>query len=266
MLSREKKKKYIVFPSWLDPTYKWEDVPAIISDPLKYNDFTRLNYTEDDLRRFGYSEEILPFELIDGFAGGGIILIHKSPEQRWLPDGALTFDKGVDLIGPAGTAVLDWKCNVAHFENRSDPLWQLELGKKRKNYEMAATPEHIESMPDCVFWLIRFVPTKTGKQMKGLDDVPGWAKHFGLDVRRLEEPPEPVRKETADWFNPDFQRAWFEVKDAGDGFGYNFAVMLYIGLHLCSVSPSRMRCMHLLASIEGKPRFFARPLLRSQKT
>jgi len=254
MLYIERRKKYIVFPSWLQPTYKWEDLPEIISNPLKYDEFHRYNCSVKKQRESSYPEEIQPFELFEGPAGGGIILVYRDSLSRWLPYYALTFDKGVDLSSPYLMLHDDWYSNVAYLEPTSDPGWVLSTGKKPKEYRLGACVEHIESMPDSIFWVVGFEPTQTGKEIRSLDDVPAWAEHFGLEVERLLELPEAVKDETGWWLKTlKEQFAYFNVSGGGDGFGYHFAVMLYIGLHLRAVAGRRMQSMFLLASIEGKP-------------
>jgi hypothetical protein len=251
MLHKEENKTYIVYPSWIQPTYSWGDLPYIIANPWEHNDFTTQTYTTDELRKLGYPEEIQPWELIDGPVGGGIILVYANSLGRWLPCSALTFDKGVDLSSPDSMLHVDFQSNVACLEPTSDLGWILATRKKPKYYPLGASAEHIESMSDLMFWLRGIRPGK--KELKGLADVPAWCKHFGLDVERLDEPPQPVRDETSHWLDPHFQYIWFNVKGGGDGFGYHFAVMLYIGYHLAYAAGRRMRTIHLLSSIEGKP-------------
>jgi hypothetical protein len=256
MLYIERRKKYIVFPSWLQPTYKWEDLPEIISNPLKYDEFHRYNCSVKKQREYSHPEEIQPFELLEGPAGGGIILVYRDSLSRWLPYYALTFDKGVDLSTPELMLEGNWhkNNNVSFLEDTFYSGYWLETGKKRRDYEIGACVEHIESMPDSIFWVVGFEPTKTGREIRSLDDVPAWAEHFGLKVERLLELPGAVKDET-DWWLKTLERqfAYFTVKGGGNGFGYHFAVMLYIGFHLRAVAGRRMRTMFLLASIEGKP-------------
>ena len=223
---------------------------------------TRRNRSLDELRDLGYPEKVQPFELIDGPVGGGIILAHIDRDERWLPYRALTFDKGVDLSTPQPMREEERdggvQYNVAFLEATYDPGWALATGKRRKHYQLGSSVEHIESMPDSIFWLIGFKPSKTMKEIRGLGDIPVWGEHFGLEVERLSELPEEVREETAHWLNTkDNQYAYFSVKGGGNGFGYHFAVAVYIGYHLCVVAGRRMRYIHLLSSIEGEPHLYS---------
>jgi hypothetical protein len=67
-------------------------------------------------------------------------------------------------------------------------------------------------------------------------------------------PPSDLPTETAGWFtNTEYESAWFEVAGDGDGIGFHFAVVVYIGQHLRSIAGPRVDAMHIVAQIEGKP-------------
>jgi len=266
MLKTDNNKKYIVFPSWLQPTYKWDDLPEILSNPFKYDDSSkayrllgRIEEQWEYLRKCGYPERPQDFELLDGPVGGGIIVVDISQNKRWLGYHALTFDKGVDVT--SANMMLDggdWyvKNNVGYLEDTTDPGYWLATGKRRRDFDIAACAEHIESMSDSIIWLVRYERSKTNKEIRGLEDIAKWAKHFGLEVKRIDRLPEYVKdSELALWCkNSRFQSAFFEVSGGGEKFGFHFAVMLYIGLHLRYVAGRRMSSMFLLAAIEGKPK------------
>ena len=124
-------------------------------------------------------------------------------------------------------------------------------GKKPKNYVYPISAEHVEAAFGSIYWLLS--TRKTKRKIPGIEEIPVWAFHFDFQARRIEEAPEAILKETEHWRNPDFDYIWFEVKSTSDEYGYNYAVMLYIGLHLAYVGRSRIRTMHLITSIEGKP-------------
>jgi hypothetical protein len=245
MLHKDKKIMYYVYPSWAQLSYKWEDLPRLMSDPLAsgYLD------PRHDWLGLGYPERIQPFQLIDGPVGGGIVVAHKELMEKWLP--AAILGSEADLAGPRAMSAIRENYNVCYLDPRDEPGWELGLGKKQKYYPLGASAEHVESMPDSIFWLVGFRPGKN--QLPGLDDVVGSGKHFGFQVERLDSPPPSLRDETGHWLNSKYEYAWFGVQGGGDGFGYHFAVLLYIGYHLCVVAGRRMAFVHLLASIEGKP-------------
>jgi len=255
-LKKDLRKKYIVLPSWVQPAYSWDEIAGILSNPMDYDDFGRLNYGPEKLIEMGYPEEPQPFELFAGPMGGGVILVHIGANERWLGYGALTFDKGVDLRCPE--PMQDEECNnVAYLAPTTYRGWYIDAGKKFKEYRIGASAEHIESMPGSIFWLIGFRPTSSSGRIKGLSEISAWGEGFGLHVDTLDMPPEQVRQETAQWLNPMLRYAWYKVEGDGNGFGYHFAVMLYIGLHLASLAGGRTCEMHLLSSIEGTPKPFS---------
>jgi len=252
-LQKENERRYIVFPSWLQPTYKWEDLTEIISNPLKYDDNARLNYSLEDFVEMGYPKDIQPFELLKGPVGGGMIVVHAGLYERWLPVGALTFDKGIDICKPQG--MFYEECNVSYLEHCHNPGSLACAQKKMKNYSLGASAEHIKSMADRIFWVFGYKSYKRGnREIRGISDVTDYGRHFGLEVKRLSEVPKPILNETANWLDiKDLSYVWFDVKGGGKGFGLHFAILLYIGYHLCSVGGPRMGYAHLLTSIEGEP-------------
>jgi len=263
-LQKDNKRRYIVFPSWLQPVYKWEDLTEIITNPLKYDDNARLNYSLEDFVEMGYPKDIQPFELIKGPIGGGIILVYADPDERWLPGGALTFDKGVDIR--ISEAMEDEICNVTYLEHCHHPGSLACAQKKMKNYLLHASAEHVESMSDRIFWVFGYKSYKrVNREIRGISDVTDYGKHFGLEVKRLSEVPKPILNETANWLDiKDLTYVWFDVKGGGTGFGLHFAILLYIGYRLCSVGGPRMGYAHLLASIEGEPRPFSSGKFRAR--
>jgi len=251
MLKKDLEKQCFVYPSWAKFTYSWEDLPRLLSDPLGSGCVEDLGYTLKDYEKYGWSLEIQPFELIDGPAGGGIILAHIGKDDKgWLP--VLLLYSEANVRSPdAMKAMPTYDYNVTYLEPRDEPGVEYGIGKRAKIYSVGVSAEHIESMPDDIFWLLR--TKKSNRKIPGIDEIPQWGEHFGLQVLRLENPPRPVLSETEGWRKSEFDYCWFTVKGGGQGFGYNFAVMLYIALHLAYVGGRRIRSMHLLSAIEGKP-------------
>jgi len=254
MLRKDTDKKYIVYPSWIEPTYTWEELPEILSDPFEHDEFFKMTYGRSGLCKLGYPSKPQPFDLLAGPVGGGIIVVDISENKRWLGYGALTFDKGVDIAMPQSMKKFK-DVNVSYLEPTYDRGWYLNTGirTRRYNLNMDASAENIESEPDSIYWLIGFKKRKANKEMKGLSEIPFWGKHFGLNVQRLNEPSKTVESEVFPWLSPLLQYVWYKVEGGGGGFGYHFAVMLYNALHLARVDTGAMEVMHLLSSIEGKP-------------
>jgi hypothetical protein len=261
MLSGEADRIYIVYPSWAEFSYRWEDLPRLLSDPLasSYTDPNCGGYTKENKVEYWRSleyptENISPAIIINGPGGGGIIYVDKIPPGgRWLPiiilrkEGNMPYRPNVH--GPRDKFPFK-VCNLEPFDH---PILALAAGKRIKMYLCSATPEHIDSDPEGIYWAVG--RKKGRKNMVELDHVPKGAKALGIEASRLSEAPEIIREETASWYvNPEYEVIWFSVHGGINGAGYQYAVVLYFALHLRSVIGPRMDCMHLVASIEGKPR------------
>jgi hypothetical protein len=145
---------------------------------------------------------------------------------------------------------------VSYLEPMGAPGWQMGFAKKPLNIRQPLSFEHADSAGDEIYWVVRYkIARKVAKEIKGLSDMPAWARHFGLEARRLKSgPSDAVKSETDPWFtNPEYGSAWFEVSGDGDGIGYHFAVLVYIGNHLRWIAGPRLQTVHLVAEIEGRP-------------
>jgi hypothetical protein len=251
MLRREPHHTYYVYPSWAELSYAWSDLPQLLADPVNSRYFRENpNLRRGDLQAFGFPRTIQPFELINGPGGGGIILAHAASRERWLP--GLILCEEANLRAPTAMALLPEHLDpqVYYLEPMDEPGSELGLGKKKKLYLCHATPEHAEAAEAAVYWVIGV--ERAAKRVKGLEEVEGLARRFDLAVSSLQVP-EALRQETEAWFiSPEYDYTWFQVQGGGDGFGFHFAVVLYLALHLRKVAGKRMHCMHLVADIEGK--------------
>jgi hypothetical protein len=256
MLIREPKRQYFVYPAYAKFQYKWKDLPVLFTDPCKYSESWQTNPFNP--KEYGYPETIQPFELVDGPVGGGIIIAHtgfvgerKIPE-KWLP--AIILIEGANLCSP--DSMYETKdFNVCYLEPMYNEAADYGVGRQVKQYHIGSTVEHIDSASGRIFWLFKVVPSR--KDMPGLADVPLWAKHFGMEVERMAEIPPKVVAEVGEWLverDTQYMCICFDVKSSKNSMGYNFAVLIYIGLHLASLAPRRMGRVHLLAEIEGNVR------------
>lgn len=273
MLKREKNRKYYVYPSWAEGqlTYRWEDLPVMMADPLKYDkvpmgiplsdwlmmtdsfkndEYLMLNYKKQRLLEIGYPEKIQPYDFIKGPIGGGIIEAHISEDEKWLPACILNKEANLCVPSPMEAGDLYQTLNVRYLDLMS--TWDMETGVRRrvKNYTMGISAEPIESDPDSQYWLLSVKPGK--KEPKQISEIPVWAYHFGIEMERLTNAPEKVKQEISPWLKPGFDYVWFKIRQKDDRYGWHFAVMLYIGLHLAYVAKSRVRTMHMLAKLEAK--------------
>lgn len=252
MLKMEKKCKYYIYPSWAEGqlSYKWDDLPDQLADPYKYADTMSENYTIDNLCSLGYPKKIQPYDLIEGPVKGGIIVAHISLQEKWLPASILNQEANLCLPHPMEVGTLSQFQNAYYLDLRS--LRDMETGEfqRRKNYTIGISAEHIESEPESQYWLLSLKPGK--KEPKAIAEIPVWAYHFGIEMERTEQLPNCVQEEISNWLKPGFDYIWFKIRQKDDRYGWHFAVMMYIGLHLAYVAKSRVRTMHMLASLEAK--------------
>jgi hypothetical protein len=142
--------------------------------------------------------------------------------------------------------------HVLFLEPMDEPGWELGLGKKARIYLCSVTPEHAEAAGGLVYWVVGCHRGK--EELKGIATLPVWGPHFSLRVDRVTDIPTGIRQETAPWFiSPEYEYTWFHISGGGEGLEYNFAVVVYLGLHLRKVAGRRLHCMHLVADMEGKP-------------
>lgn len=255
MLKIEKERCYIVYPSWLEPrSYTWENMGNILADPLFYNKQLAANNPPHRLRELGYPETIPAFSLISGPVGGGIIEVNAPSLNRWLPAHALAYPEGINLTQPDVMSGSDWKHNVSYLENDTY-LDKLELGRRRKNYVLTITPEHIEALNDKIYWLFCLKQYKRKKEAPFVRGIINMAAHFELDLLQLIAIPDLITIDFKNKMPADEEYLWFEVESSEYDFGYHFAVLMYISLCLCPIAGSRLLSSHLLANIEGEPHF-----------
>ena len=260
MLRAEENLIHYVYPSWAELPYRWRDLPSILARPLEsgYLDSNDLRYMEEGI----FSRNAEPIALIDGPEGGGIIVAPHKRDPRnpylvapgcWLGEAVLS--NNVDISGLRGTRASAQRLvvKVCYLEPRDDPVLRLAgMAKRPKLYVPSASIEHADSAGQDVYWMVEFLEGK--QEIRGLNDVSTWAQHFQYHVERLDGMPTSLREETSSWFsNPSFRFAWFRVQSKDEGAGYQFAVMLYIALHLRKVAGRRMQSMHLVAQVEGRP-------------
>jgi hypothetical protein len=202
MLRRESDRRYFVFPSWAEFSYRWEDLPAYLSDPMNCpvfrDDPNRARISVQTWREYGYTFPIQPFELIDGPAGGGIVCAHIEEDERWLPAAILSSE--ASLRGPRGTDSVpsERRPPVHYLEPMDPPGSEFGLCKRPKLYLCSATAEHAEGDPGAVYWVVGY--RKGKKEPKGVSELPQLASHFGLKASVLPCVPERLREEVASWF------------------------------------------------------------------
>jgi len=258
MLYQETNRNFIVYPSWAQSRAKWEELPRLFADPLNSGFLPR----RWDPRRSGWPFPVQPYELIGGPEGGGVIVWYGVESRGgWLPSLIVGSEANMPSPNGMGSYYLERhdtnpdEGRVCYLEP-NPPGSEVGIVKKPPNIRPGLSFEHADSAADKLHWVVRFKRSrKPASELKELSSAPDWALHFGLEARRLTSaPPEALQAETDPWFtDPEYESAWFEVSGGGDGVGYQFAVVVYIGNHLRWVAGPRIESMHLIAQIEGKP-------------
>lgn len=260
MLYLEKTRQYLVYPSWLQFAYNWEILPDILSNPLKYDETSIMTYGIEGLYELGYPKQVQPADLLKGPLGGGIIVPHIGPEERWLPFHALGFNKGTTITTPRTLLhYQDLHFSIGFMEHCTHPGSAYQHPTKPKNYDVAISAEHVDSADDNVFWL---VVSRQGRRVPEINELPKWVKSFGCILEEIPFESSVLARNTADWRNPEFDYSCFKIEGGGTGYGFHLAVMLYFGLHFVSLRRTHLRSIHLLSQIEGKPRLYSDGILK----
>jgi hypothetical protein len=234
-------------------------MPRLFADPLNSGFLPRRRF---DPRRSGWAFPVQPYELTSGPEGGGLIVWYGVKSRGgWLP--SLIVGSEANMPLPNGMSIYYEKRIAANPDVSSvcyvEPIsagHAFGVVKKVPHVNPGSSFEHADSAGDQLYWVARFKRAKKPTdEIKGLSTVPGWARHFGLEAKRLiSGPPADLQAETAPWFTrSEYDSAWFEVSGDGDGVGFHFAVVVYIGNHLSWIAGPRVESMHLVAQIEGKP-------------
>jgi hypothetical protein len=247
MLHKQRLHNYIVYPSWAKLSYRWKDLPRLLSDPM------HSGYMPPgrDLQYFldcGYPIAPQPFTMLDGPVGGGIIEWEGDPHAgrgwRWLP--IIILRSEADLRPPNGMLGQKLDAQVVGIEPHGGGL------ERPKLHTCAATIEHIDAADDDVYWVL--CSSSKGDRIKGLEALPEWAKSFGLAVERMSDVHPAVREQFDSWIRePEFGRRWYRIVGGGDELGFHFAVLVYFAYHLRWLAGKRIVSMHLVSCIEGKP-------------
>src|ERR1700722_9938034 len=112
MLTLDKDRQFIVYPSWANFPYAWDRLPELLSDP-KNSGFLQTPVHRD------YPNPPPRIDYLNGPAGGGVIVVHQSrhrqptdidnpalalPVNQWL--GTLVLVSEANLCEPNGRALV----------------------------------------------------------------------------------------------------------------------------------------------------------------
>ena len=165
MLHAEPKNYYDVYPSWADYQVKWHDLPRLLSDPLNSGllHLDDLQSVEDGT----FPNVPDPFEMIDGPAGGGI-LIRTQPRLPGLSWCVLNSFADVSVPMGVNFEIRDHQANVVYLEP-SRSLYLLE--RRPKVYDNCEISfDHTESAGDHAYW---FAAYETGEtKLREVDENP----------------------------------------------------------------------------------------------
>lgn len=257
MLYSEPGTAYEIYPSWAEYTVKWDDLARMLADPAGSGcvDLNAISAIQHGL----IADVVEPSSMIAGPEGGGIVVtpVITPPGLHHCVIGRFAEISGARGVG-CDSLNLEGSLDIARV-GYLEPKRSLYVFERRpKVYDHCSTTfEHAESAGDGVYWVVDYVEAR--RPIAGLDDIPVWAAGFGLKVERLLTPPRAIGDETADWFwQEDHRMAWYSV-DGGPGkIGYQFAIVVYIALHMCKVAGRRFDSMHLVAQLESRTRFRCR--------
>lgn len=250
MLEQDLERFYVVYPSWAQFSFQWNELRTILSNPLESRYNRWLAERRTDWQALGYPIPVQPFDLLDGAAGNGIIVAHIRPRDPWLPFAILRLE--ANLLPPAAMSCVDVGFKVWFMEPMDGFRFLAEGRRSQKSYLCPISAEHAESAGDDIFWLVGLKRgSRTNKLFSEVDRV---AQGFGLRAELLPSCPEQLVDETADWFkNQDYVYFWYKISSTTYRAGFHFAVVIYLGLHLRWRVGSSMSFMHLVAQIPGKP-------------
>jgi hypothetical protein len=258
LLKSEPKTLYAVYPSWASYEIDWQTLKPHVQDPLNSNllDATTVQWIAHKKLRPQNPE---PIETLDGPAGGGIVIEHL----RTAPPGLVWYVFNEFAEGAAPLGVNGVRADRSEHVCYLQPARKLYGFGRRppKVYDLCYISfEHAESAGESLYWVVDF----TGKkEIAGLDEVSGLANGFGLEANRPEAEPPELASEVpellalgSDWYSwLDHRLVWYRVSGGREGIGYQFAIIVYVALHLRKVAGRAFKTMHLIGQVETKARF-----------
>jgi hypothetical protein len=236
-----------VWPSWATAfSFRWGDLPRLLSDPVAAGCLD-----ENGLRALQQGflvNEPGELEFFDGAFGNGVLAFRKPTRHTWI--GGKVFNKEANITKALGMTT----GNVAFLELRGDAGLRFALQglKKPREYPCSISIEHVEAAGDDIYWLLDREPGS--RPLKGLEQIFEAAQGFGLELEPLSGVCESALSEVKPWFTDDTRMAWFRVCGGRSKAGWQLAMMYYCAMHLKMLAGKRMRCMHLVAQVEGQPR------------
>lgn len=252
MLRHEREVLYCVYPSWAEHTYSlsWKELIIVLRDPTK--DALGRELMVDFSISGQLPKEQLDFEQVDGPVGGGILV--RRSISPWI--GLAILRKAGANFGPIEmrAARATFPTYVTFIEPYSSSSSKsIGASKHRNAYVCGATAEHSESAGDNIYWAF---DVKDGLTDVEIASIITLAASFGM-AAILSLPadlPVPFQQEMQYILNQTSDKlTWFNIKCIDDRAGFHFSILLYVGLHVRRTS-RRLKWVHLVAQIEGRPR------------
>jgi hypothetical protein len=257
MLVGEPRTRYYVYPSCCIFRYSFDDLRSVLADPFGHS---ALGQSVNYYRCLDYPLDIQPFDMLGSGHGGGIIVAHAAvePDDRWLPACVLRSIASVGL--PSGMVMFrasparsSFPAHVSVLEPQSDPFAEYPTCDGRRFRWCSTTPENVDCCGDDVYWVLEPGPMRSATRL--LESLREVAMDFQVQLDWLPDPPDSLKKETSGWFkDASLRQEWCRVSSVSQGVGLNFAVTVFCALHVRNLPiGSRLRAVHLVASIEGRP-------------
>jgi hypothetical protein len=97
MLVLDNDREFIVYPSWAKLPYTWDRLRGVLWNPKKSGFLPRANYAD-------YPIAAPKMDFLGGSAGGGVIVVNKVRDERWL--GGLVLVSHANRRIPTGRALV----------------------------------------------------------------------------------------------------------------------------------------------------------------
>ncbi len=258
MLTYERNKRYIVYPSWANGqiVYSWRDLPAVFADPLQCPYLSTNTRVHIQTHPGDYPIPPQPATYITGPWDGGVIVVEAGLGQRWLPEAIMR-----NLADPSKPDTMvrfipELLPAVSYLEPTSDLRRGYEVigwGKAPKLYVPPMLLDHADSAGDEVYVLARYSRGKG--RLRGMEDLVSGYVPFGLELSAIVSPRPEVQAEADAWAPTmtELSQEWHQVLTPIRQVDYLFAVTLYNALRLREVAGRRLISVHLVADIEGRP-------------
>lgn len=261
MLEYDRFTQYMIYPSWANFWYEWKDVSLMLKDPLKTGFFV----PEDFEREPEILEGKIPsrdYELIDGPAGGGIIVIPLFKRNattacglEWKGINSILFKPSETEIQVSSIFGLPSNSGVLYMKPHA-PSFLVKHGilKRPKAYDLFGTFEHVESADKSLYASVVLYKSKRQFSKKYVDVLTSTACSLGLSLTPLDDIPPSIFAEKPHWCSgQDRIYIWFKVHTECKTVQRIFAMLYYCGLHLRKVFGKGLRGIMLAAKIETKP-------------